>query len=321
MEQVERFRGCLLGLATGDAVGTVNEFKPPGTFEPITDMVGGGPFSLRPGCWTDDCSMALCLAASLIECNGFDAKDQMQRYVRWWREGYMSSTGRCFDIGITTAEALRTFERTGNPFAGSPAPKKAGNGSLMRLAPAPMFYASNPVEAIEQAGETSRTTHGAQTAVDACRYFAGLLVGALGGVEKADLLSPRYCPVSGYWDAHPLHPEIAIVADGSFREKDPPQIRGTGYVVKSLEAALWAFDRASSFREAILLASNLGDDADTSSAICGQVAGAYYGRTGIPHDWREKIAMRETIEKIAEDLYQSALALGGDPLVKPAKEP
>ena len=139
MQPIERFSGCLLGLAIGDTVGTTLEFKRPGSFEPLTDMVGGGPFRLKPGQWTDDTSMALCLAASLIECRGFDARDQMERYVRWWREGYMSSTGHCFDIGNTTAEALGIFQRTRDPFAGSTDLDKAGNGSLMRPAPVPMF--------------------------------------------------------------------------------------------------------------------------------------------------------------------------------------
>jgi ADP-ribosylglycohydrolase len=308
MQTVERFRGCLLGLAIGDAVGTTLEFKPPGSFAPISDMVGGGPFHLMPGQWTDDTSMALCLAASLTECRGFDARDQMQRYVKWWREGYMSSTGDCFDIGTTTAEALRTFERTGNPFAGPTDPHKAGNGSLMRLAPVPMFYFKSPREAIERAGESSRTTHGAQTAVDACRYFAGLLVGALGGVDKETLLSPRYCPVKGYWDEHPLHPEIAAVADGSFQEKDPPQIRGTGFVVQSLEAALWAFDRASSFREAILLAVNLGNDADTTGAIGGQLAGAFYGSESLPRKWCSLLYQRERLMEYSQALADGASA-------------
>ena len=113
-------------MAIGDAVGTTLEFKPPGSFAPISDMVGGGPFRLKPGQWTDDTSMALCLAASLTECRGFDARDQMQRYVKWWREGNMSSTGSFFDIGGATAEALRTFERTGNPFAGRPTRARRG---------------------------------------------------------------------------------------------------------------------------------------------------------------------------------------------------
>ncbi len=308
METIERFRGCLLGLAIGDAVGTTLEFKSPGSFAPISDLVGGGPFRLKPGQWTDDTSMALCLAASLIECRGFDAQDHMRRYVKWWREGYMSSTGHCFDIGATTAEALGSFERTGSPFAGSTDPDKAGNGSLMRLAPVPMFYFKSPREAIERAGESSRTTHGAQTAVDACRCFASLIVGALGGVDKETLLAPRYCPVKGYWDRHPLHPEIIAVASGSFREKEPPQIRGTGYVVASLEAALWAFDRASSFREAILMAVNLGDDADTTGAICGQLAGAFYGAEGLPKRWCSLLSQQERLTEYSQALFESAPA-------------
>jgi ADP-ribosyl-[dinitrogen reductase] hydrolase len=266
---------------------------------------------LKPGQWTDDTAMALCLGASLIECNGFDAHDQMRRYIKWHHEGYMSSTGRCFDIGITTAEALEVFERTGNPLAGSTDPRKAGNGSLMRLAPVPMFYFKSPIEAIERAGGSSRTTHGAQTAVDACRYFAGLLVGALGGVDRETLLAPRYCPVKGYWDEHPLHPEIAAVADGSFKEKKPPQIRGTGYVVRSLEAALWAFDTSDCFRDGLLLAVNLGDDTDTSGAIFGQLAGAWYGAGAIPEKWRNKLAKRELIEQTADGLHLAALRLAG----------
>ena len=102
-----RYRGALLGLAAGDALGTTVEFKPPGSFAPMTEMIGGGPFRLKKGEWTDDTSMALCLASSLIEARGFDAKDQMERYTRWWHEGYLSSNGSCFDIGITVSEALK----------------------------------------------------------------------------------------------------------------------------------------------------------------------------------------------------------------------
>ena len=189
----DRFRGCLLGLAVGDALGTTLEFKPPGSFEPIDDMVGGGPFRLLPGQWTDDTSMALCLATSLVECGGFDAADQMQRYVRWWREGYLSSTGSCFDIGNTVSAALSRFLRDGDPYAGSTDPYSAGNGSLMRLAPVPMYFAGHAAKAIAMAADSSRTTHRAPEAVDACRYFAGLLIRALQGVDKETLLSPGYC--------------------------------------------------------------------------------------------------------------------------------
>ena len=298
----ERYRGCLLGLAVGDAVGTALEFSQPGTFEPIADMLGGGPFGLQPGQWTDDTSMALCLAASLLECEGFDAKDQMDRYVRWMEQGYLSSTGECFDIGRTVQEALKRYARTGDPYAGSTDPQSAGNGSLMRLAPVPMFYGHDCAEAVTRSALSSRTTHGATTAVDACRYFGGLLHGALNGVDKETLLSDHYEAVPGYWQANPLCPEISRIAAGSFKGRQPPEIRGTGYVVKSLEAALWAFFSTKSFRDGCLLAANLGDDADTTAAVFGQIAGAYYGESGIPDSWLERLSMRNGIEQYADGL-------------------
>ena len=304
--QRDRFRGCLLGLAAGDALGTTLEFKRPGSFEPLDDMVGGGPFRLQPGQWTDDTSMALCLATSLVECGGFDAADQMQRYVRWWREGYLSSTGSCFDIGNTVSAALSRFIRHGDPYAGSTDPHSAGNGSLMRLAPMPMYFAGDAAEAIAMAADSSRTTHQAQEAVDACRYFAGLLIGALRGVDKATLLSPGYCPVEGLWERDPLAEGIAHVADGSFKHRNPPDIRGTGYVVDALEAALWAFHRSDGFRKGALLAINLGDDADTTGAIYGQIAGAHYGAETIPATWRDKLTMAAEITSLADNLHDQA---------------
>jgi ADP-ribosylglycohydrolase len=298
-ERENRYRGCLLGMAVGDAVGTTLEFRAPGTFKPITDMMGGGPFDLQPGQWTDDTSMALCLTASLVEKQGFDARDQMERYVRWWKHGYYSSTGRCFDIGSTVRTALSRFLVTKDPIAGSTDPQTAGNGSLMRLAPVPMYYADNPAEAMDMAGESSRTTHGARTAVDACRYFAGLLVGALAGEPKETLLAPHYSPMKGYWEKTPLCPEIGAIANGSFLVKQPPAIRGTGYVVAALEAALWAFASSEDYRSGCLLAVNLGDDADTTGAIFGQIGGAYYGCDNIPEEWRNQTAQRVEIEKLA----------------------
>lgn len=299
-----RYEGCLLGLAAGDALGTTVEFKSPGSFSPMTDIVGGGPFGLPRGAWTDDTSMALCLAESLISCKGFDAHDQMTRYVRWWREGHLSSTGSCFDIGGTTSRALHAFCGTGEPFAGSPSPFAAGNGSLMRLAPAPLFFAADPEKAVRMSGESSRTTHGARTCVDACRYYGGLIVGALNGVPKADLLAARYAPVAGLWEREPLCAEIDEIACGSFLRKEPPAIVGGGHVVKTLEAALWAFSRSASFRDGCLLAVNLGDDADTTGAIYGQLAGACYGVEGIPEAWRACLSQSDMIRDFADRLCE-----------------
>ena len=298
-----RYQGCLTGLAVGDAVGTTVEFRPPGTFERVSDMVGGGPFGLQPGQWTDDTSMALCLAESLVTCGGFGAHHQMDLYVRWWREGYLSSTGSCFDIGNATADALDRYQQSGQALSGSTDPQTAGNGSLMRLAPVAMFFAVDPEQAIRLCGESSRTTHGARTCIDACRYFGGLIVGALRGVPKDELLSERYCPVPGLWERIPLCAEIDEIAAGSFKRRQPPEIVGSGYVVKSLEAALWAFHRSETFGDGCLKAVNLGNDADTTAAIYGQIAGAFYGMDGIPSGWREKLADRELISNFAADLH------------------
>jgi ADP-ribosyl-[dinitrogen reductase] hydrolase len=306
MNTKERYRGCLLGLAVGDAVGTTLEFKEPGTFTPITDMVGGGPFNLQPGQWTDDTSMALCLAESLIIHKGFDPTDQMERYLRWYRDGYFSSTGYCFDIGSTVMKALQHFEATGNSFAGSKDVRSAGNGSIMRLAPVPMFYASDFATAIVHAASSSYTTHAASTAVSAAQYLGGLIVGALRGESKETLLSSHYAPIPDYWDHTFLVPEIAEIAAGSFKVRHPPDIQGSGYVVKSLEAALWAFYNSHDFREGCLMAANLGNDADTTAAVYGQLAGAYYGENGIPLPWREKLAKRELITAMADKLYDLA---------------
>lgn len=306
----DRYRGCLLGLAAGDALGTALEFQAPGTFEPIDDMVGGGLLGLDAGQWTDDTSMALCLAASLLERERFDALDQMRRYVRWRDDGYMSSTGYCFDIGNTTDAALSRFVSTGEPYAGSRDSWQAGNGSLMRLAPVPMYFGGDAAEAIERSGESSRTTHGADEAVDACRYYSGLLVGALRGAEKEALLGPGYCPIDGLWQTEPLGERIAEVAEGSFKHREPPQIRGSGYVVEALEAALWAFHKTRDFREGALLAVNLGDDADTTGAIYGQIAGAHYGVHAIPAGWRERLTMCDEIVEMADGLHAAA-GVGG----------
>lgn len=306
MQQIKRYRGSLLGLATGDAVGTTLEFRPPGTFTPINDMVGGGPFRLKPGQWTDDTSMALCLAESLIEQKGFVPTDQLEKYLQWYREGHLSSTGECFDIGNTVGTGLLQFEKTGEPYCGSPDPRSAGNGSIMRLAPVPLFFAQNPKQAIEKSADSSRTTHGAATAIDACRYLAALLVGAVNGVSREELLSSHYSPIPGYWEENPLVEEIDEIAAGSFKHREPPEIKGTGYVVKSLEAALWAFHRSHSFEQGCLLAVNLGNDADTTGAVYGQLAGAFYGEQGIPESWRSKLAYRELIESFSDRLFSLA---------------
>ena len=300
----DRFRGSLLGLATGDALGTTVEFQRPGSFTPVTTITGGGCFKLPRGAWTDDTSLALCLAESLIESTapeGWDPHDQMERYVRWWRHGHLSSVGRCFDIGGTTRSALARFEETGDPLAGPTSARSAGNGSIMRLAPVPLRFHRDPVEAVERSAESSRTTHGAAVAVDACRLLGALVAAAANGVSKDELLAP------GYFTATHT-PEIGAIGAGSFRERQPPAIRGSGYAAESLEAALWALHHSTSFAEGALLAVNLGDDADTTGAVYGQLAGALYGTAGIPDEWLANLHAGDLITGFADRLLDRATA-------------
>ncbi len=310
MTTLDRYRGCLLGLAAGDALGTTLEFQEPGAFTPLTDMVGGGPFNLKPGEWTDDTSMALCLAESLVTRKEFDPIHQLETYVRWWRDGHLSVKGRCFDIGITTAGALRRFEEKRQQFPGSVDSGAAGNGSLMRLAPAPLAFAGSPETAIYMAGQSSRTTHGATECVDACRYFAGLLLAAVAGLSREQILHNNYEPAMAHFLRNPLSGKVAEIAGGSFRTKQPPQVRGSGYAIHTLEAALWAFHRTDNFRDGALAVVNLGEDADTTGAVYGQIAGAYYGADSIPAEWVGKLAMRDLIEQRAAELHAMGLPNG-----------
>lgn len=308
MTALDRYRGCLLGLAAGDALGTTLEFKSPGSFRPLADMVGGGPFSLRPGEWTDDTSMALCLAESLVAKREFDPIHQLEPYLRWYLDGHLSVKGRCFDIGIATRTALDRFQRTREPYCGDPSPRAAGNGSLMRLAPGPLAFAHDPTEAIRIAADSSRTTHAALECIDACRYFAGLLLAAINGMTKDEILKNGYEPASRFFAETPLAEKVQAIANGTFREKQPPAIRGSGYVIHTLEAALWAFHSTDNFRAGALAVVNLGEDADTTGAVYGQIAGAYYGIEGIPAEWREKLAMRDLIDQRARELHVLAFS-------------
>lgn len=295
---IDKYRGALLGLVCGDAVGVAVEFRKRGSFPPVTDMLGGGVFNLKKGQWTDDTSMALCLATSLIEQQGFDAIDQMQRYCRWRDTGYLSSTGECFDIGIATSLALSNFKKTGNPFSGALDSNKAGNGCLMRLAPIALYFHPNLSLTMEMAAESARTTHGATECLEASRLFASMLFQALNGSHKRDILLQN--------DTVQLSSEkLKMIASGDYFNKTELEIKGSGYVIESLEAALWCFYLTDSFEAAILEAVNLGDDADTTAAICGQLAGAFYGESSIPRHWLNKLHQREMISDIAEKLYSA----------------
>jgi ADP-ribosyl-[dinitrogen reductase] hydrolase len=294
-------RGALIGLAVGDALGAAVEFKSPGSFAPVTGYRSGGPHGLKAGEWTDDTSMALALADSMASV-GWDLNDQATCYVEWWKSGKYSVNGRCFDIGITTRSALSRFISSKNALtSGDTSERASGNGSIMRLAPVPVGHADLYPGKIEElsrlADESSLTTHASEQCRSACRYLATVLAALVRGEDRAAVLSPDWKPLRLLDDIKPLHPLIQEVAQGSFRHKGPPAIQGSGWVVRSLEAALWAFHDAIHFDEAVLKAVNLGDDADTTGAICGQLAGAYWGESGISESLRAGLARMDMLEK------------------------
>lgn len=289
----DRATGALLGLAVGDALGTTLEFQRRDEKPRVVDITGGGPFQLPPGCWTDDTAMALALADSLLATERLDCRDLMDRFVAWWRNGEYSCTGQCFDIGITTRNALERYRQTGDPLAGSTDPGTAGNGSLMRLAPVALRFWNDRDRLDDAAAQQSRTTHAAEEAVDGCRAFAELLADAISGRPRREVLAPR--PFDGA-------PAIAKIVEGSWRGRARRGIRSSGYVVHTLEAAIWSVARTASFRNAVVLAANLADDADTVAAVTGQLAGAIYGLSGIPTDWQERIAWNDRLLDAAERL-------------------
>lgn len=292
----DRALGAMIGLAMGDALGTTLEFETRDSKPPVTDLIGGGPFNLNAGKWTDDTSMALCLGDSLIACDGLDERDLMERFSRWYKAGENSSTGKCFDIGITTRNALEKFQRTGDPIAGPTDDRTAGNGSIMRLAPVAIRYHNDLERLRDAARRQSYVTHGATEAVDACEAMALILGRLIQGQPLRDVLSRSYGPFC---------PGVRTVMNGSYRMKARSEIQSSGYVIHTLEAALWAVSESATFRDAVLLAVNLADDADTVGAVTGQIAGAAYGAAAIPEKWLNRLAWNNRLIKTAEQLHEA----------------
>jgi ADP-ribosyl-[dinitrogen reductase] hydrolase len=308
-----RCRGTLIGLAVGDALGAAVEFESFGSFAPVIGYRSGGPHGLDAGEWTDDTSMALALADSIATV-GWDLNDQADRYVQWWKTGKYSVNGTCFDIGITTRHALSHYLANQDAHSsGDRSERASGNGSIMRLAPIPIrfghLYADQLDELSRLAEESSLPTHASDQCLSACRYLATVLAALIHGGDRDEVLSPEWKPLQQLNEMKPLHPLIQEIARGSFRKKQPPAIKGSGWVVKSLEASLWAFHDADNFEEAVLKAVNLGDDADTTGAICGQLAGAFWGESGISESLRSGLARMDLLEKALEGICHSSTGL------------
>lgn len=296
----DRSLGSLLGLAVGDALGSTLEFSKRDATPSHTEMVGGGPYHLLPGHWTDDTAMALCLAHSLITYPKLNPCDLITRFADWRDHGYMSCTGSCFDIGQTVSSAISTFRATGQPIAGNTSPDTAGNGSIMRLAPAVLSNLHSEARACKSAILQGQTTHGAADCVDACRLLAIILFRAIMRPDntRPQLTLPQWRGTSK---------SVSTVAHGAWIGLPRTEIRSKAYVVDTLEAAMWSVHSTDDFESALIKAVNLGGDADTIGAVTGQIAGATYGLSAIPERWLSRLAWKEEIEDLGRQLIGSKL--------------
>ena len=301
---LSRARGALVGLAVGDALGTTNEFKVVGTFTPSTGMVGGGAFQLEPGQWTDDTSMALCLADSLLAQGRYDSFDVMERYERWYSEGYRSSTGVCFDIGNQVSRALWDFRAHPRVPVDAVRTTSAGNGAIMRLAPVVIagFEHREIREIVATAGLSARETHYSVEAEAATEVFAALLVGALLGWAPEHIINVGWASTGPAFDEMAARVISTDPAERAAWEKDT-----SGYIVNGLRLAVHGLLDFGSFDEAVLAIANMGGDADTNAAIYGQLGGAYFGVEAIPASWRSTLYQGEEIDALARALVDLRL--------------
>jgi ADP-ribosyl-[dinitrogen reductase] hydrolase len=347
-----RIRGALLGLAVCDALGGPVEFHPRGTFPLVTSMQPNNNFKLGPGYFTDDTSMALCLAHSLLETYPTSSNvHQASRYLAWYRVGYMSSVGRCFDIGITTRNGLEPWKRAvlvnakhGTEGSDPDAAKDqaatqaaqtsieksfnkecyCGNGSLMRVLPVALLFAADIPRAVRIAAESSRVTHPHPRCVLSCALYTILVSQCLQNpdvtketlvnhiVEFVSALEDTVVSSKGKSARAPFIERFKPYTDLSvFQEKVEKEIRSTGYVLYSLEAALWTFLTTSSFREGAIKVVNLGDDADTVGAIYGGLAGAFYGDEEIPEDWLRDMKRLDLVEEVIGKIVDVRSKEGG----------
>ena len=307
----ERFQGAMLGLAVGDALAAATQFRRPGSFSPVGDLLGGGPHDLPRGGWSDDTAMALCLAESLAERRGYDAGDFLARLLRWQAEGHLSATGQCVGISGATARALARGQwRRGGAPAGSHDPQQRDPEVLSRVAPAVLHAFADETAAIALAADVARLTCQSPVVIDACRLLAGMLHAALRGETRARLLTPH----PAVFAAQPLKRDVALLAAAMRNAAAAGRDTVRADVLDALQAALWAFASTQNFRDGALAVVNLGGQSDVAGAVYGQLAGAHYGVDAIPAHWRSALLRRGDVESLADRLLADALvSLGSGP--------
>jgi ADP-ribosylglycohydrolase len=297
----DRVVGGILGVVTGDALGLPVQFLSRSQVRknPVTEMRGGGAFDTPPGTWSDDSSLTLCLTESLI-LSGYDLRDIADRFVKWYRDGYMTPFGQPFDIGYATSVAIGRLMKGLSPFESGPAGEEDnGNGSLMRILPAAIYFSNLPErELIEKICEVSKITHGHPRSQLGCSLYALFIKGLLAGENPGAAYRNMSIKAHTVFEGTQLENELLYykrLIDNISPELYEDEIKSTGYVVDTLEAATWCFLTTNSFKEALLKAVNLGLDTDTVGAVTGGLAGVYYGLEGIPEEWLSMIIKKDEI--------------------------
>lgn len=304
MSKQARCFGCFYGGIVGDALGAPIEFKIRDKFEPIKDMnVINFNFGLEPGGWTDDTSMMLCLAQSLIEKQRVDKKDNLEKYSKWFRSGYMSVKDHCVDIGYQTSKSILDFESNGSLVSKFNQDKDSGNGGIMRIGPVPIFYYNRDIQlCIKECEESSITTHSSQICRDAARYIGCILYLLINGIKRDHLIEQVKIHIS----RESLCEEILDIYDGKYLEKERKEIHSSGYVIHTLEAALYSFFKFDTFKDSVLFSVNLGNDSDTVGCVTAMICGAFYGINAIPEEWINKLHKLELLQNVITNLWKAS---------------
>ncbi|MDD4658349.1 MAG: ADP-ribosylglycohydrolase family protein [Eubacteriales bacterium] len=307
----------IMGLCVADALGVPVEFMARGTLDanPVVGMRAYGTYNQPAGTWSDDTSMTLCLADSL--CRGLDYNDIMQNFLKWFQRGEFTPFGAAFDIGNTTRQALKRFEQGAAPLeCGGNTEHDNGNGSLMRILPL-LFYLQSIYgrefyqkdEAFAVIHKVSALTHAHKRSQIACGIY--ILVAAMlpGEINLREAINLGIGKAMEYYRKQEWFAEELIlyerVEDKGFAELLPENIRSGGYVVDTLEAAIWCLLNTENYKDCVLKAVNLGSDTDTVAAVAGGLAGLKYGYNDIPQDWLGVIVNREYVESLCNKLYFS----------------
>lgn len=304
----DRLLGGILGFVVGDALGVPVEFKRRGDYNPVTDMIEFGTHNQPAGTWSDDTSMTLCLIENLIDDYNREALKQL--YCNWYYYGHWTHDGKLpFDIGLSTFKALSKIKAgIAKEEAGLIDEANNGNGSLMRILPLSFYLRDTKTEIkFKMIEEVSGITHAHIRSKIACSLYVETAINLIHGespktaYEKACLIVKKYYQNNVIADEMERFNRIfsLYLSNCSMDE-----INSSGYVIDSLEAGLWCLLNSSSYKEAVLLAVNLGEDTDTIGAITGGLAGIYYGIKGVPPHWIKKLARKKDIIQLSNLFYE-----------------